>query len=296
MKIRKNILLTLLAVTAILFYGCNDGWDNPLEEFPKGGLVRADFDTEQFNLFSDLSQAEVGMNLTPTDANGNEGELIDFVEISVQYQQASSGFVSEEMLLLRDEDPRGRRVFDFENEIVGLFAPLDLDSLDGGDGFIFTFRVTMLDGRVFGPENTNAEICGQDNARGTCTKTVFLVCPSEIPLGNWITVQPTDDCNTFQVGGITTVLSSTGSANYEFSNFDFGYFGNCCGPIRAQFIDLCNNLTLTGATEFGITWTGNGVYEPNGGANGNGRITFLCHFDGTFGGPAAVDSIILDAE
>jgi hypothetical protein len=253
----------------MLMISCNDGYDNPLDSFQKGGLVRADFDNVQINLFGNLSEEMIAFELTPTDEQGNNGDLIDFVTISVRFQQAATGFLSDEATLMVDPDPIGRREFDLENQIVSLFPGLDLDSLDGGDGFVFVFRVTMLDGSVFGPENTNPEICGTANARGTCTKTVFFVCPSEIPEGDY------DGFANGPLGSSSAVVTvtSNGDGNYSMSDITAGLLGILISDPTFEaggtFDDICNQISVPTFSPPGIVPISQGAtlgsYDPNTG-------------------------------
>lgn len=83
---------------------------------------------------------------------------------------------------------------------------------------------------------------------------VFLVCESNIPEGAW----------TDPVGG-TVTLTKLSDDEYEFSNFNYGYYNPANNPIRGQFKDICNNVSLQGSTEFGVRWRGSGVYSPGAG-------------------------------
>lgn len=87
---------------------------------------------------------------------------------------------------------------------------------------------------------------------GGLSVTVFLVCESNIPEGNW----------TAPDGGTVTLVRLDGD-RYEFSNFNYGYYAPSNNPIRGIFGDICNILTLEGSTEFGVQWRGTGSYDPN---------------------------------
>lgn len=132
------------------------------------------------------------------------------------------------------------------------------------------------------------------------TLNLGITCPSEIPLGTYTTSIVTGDptCNTSfayaDEGVEVTFDEETGL--YRVSDVDFGYFvGDYVAPTT--FRDVCNNLTLLGASDapYGISFVGSGVFVPGGGANGTGQIVFQCYYDATYAGPGAVETVAFDA-
>ncbi|MDX1627916.1 MAG: hypothetical protein R3345_04405, partial [Fulvivirga sp.] len=174
---------------------------------------------------------------------------------------------------------------------------IPVDSLEVGDAFQVTLPIHTADGRRL-TVALNSDLCNEpaQPSFGGCGVAWSVACPSEIPTGDWETAVSPDPgaCNLFQSAGFTPTLTDLGAGQYQLSNFDYGYFGNCCGNIRAIFNDVCNTITLTGTTEFGVAWRGEGQFIPDGGPAGKGQIILDCHFDATFGGPSATDSIVLN--
>jgi len=110
---------------------------------------------------------------------------------------------------------------------------------------------------------------------GGLAVNVFLVCESNIPEGAW----------TDPVGG-TVTLTALSDDEYEFSNFNYGYYNPSNNPIRGQFKDICNNVSLQGSTEFGVAWRGAGVYDPAAGTISFGSGVEDSNFNPGIFGPA----------
>jgi len=170
-----------------------------------------------------------------------------------------------------------------------------------GDQFVFVCGVNLASGKklpAFVKDPTgkpvpgySVNINGAGNNPGINYSIAYDVsCPSSIPLGTWTNVTTGGSCLTYKSGGGDVELTKIGSIRYEISDFDFGFYGIA---TRAQFNDVCNDLTLGGATEFGISWSGSGVFTPNGGVNGKGRLEFPCHFDATFN-PGYPEDLVFD--
>ena len=79
-----------------------------------------------------------------------------------------------------------------------------------------------------------------------------ITCLSDIEEGDWLETN---------FGELVTLVSLD-EGLYEFSNFNINYYDPGFNPIRGIFRDVCNTLTLEGATEFGVQWRGEGVYDP----------------------------------
>lgn len=118
-----------------------------------------------------------------------------------------------------------------------------------------TFTITGTDVGLSAGDTRSLVVNFEENSTivsdGSLSVSVFLVCESNIPEGNW----------TAPDAGTVTLTRLDGDV-YEFSNFNYGYYNPSNNPIRGQFLDICNNLTLQGTTEFGVRWRGSGVYDP----------------------------------
>lgn len=300
----KKIYFILIGL--IIFSACRDESLDPrpdLEDHVGAvTLVQVDPDNNFFNaLNADLASEDV---IFTVDVNGFQVTEVESVDIELVYTE-KDGAVDPFIGIVDSvyAPVNLGNITEFPSQVtltasdVAAAIGRPVDSLEVGDSFLVTFPVNTADGRRL-TVALASDVCNQpaQPSFGGCSVGWAVACPSQIPTGTWTTAVTPDPggCNTVQSAGSTPTITSLGAGLYEISNFDYGYFGNCCGNIRAQFQDVCNELTLTGTTEFGIQWMGTGTYVPDGGPDGNGQIIFSCHYDLTFGGSSATDSIVLN--
>lgn len=284
-----KVLASICAIVVIV--SCESNWTNPEATFDKGGLVKAVVDPTKTSIdfFGDLTTTTVEFDLVPTDANGKgSGELIQSANLLLEYFSATTQTTTTETSIAVITDLNSRIVYTVP-ELVALVG-IDMSDLFGGDSFTFSFDITMKDGRILTHDEIENTICGPVNSRGTCTLTIPVVCPTDIPLGTWTNVTAGGDCLTYKSGGGDVELTLVGGILYELSDVDFGFYGV---TTRGRFTDICGTITMGGATEFGINWSGPGIYTPNGGVNGKGRLEFPCHFDATFN-PGYPEDLVFD--
>lgn len=322
MKNKIKIIFTFC--TLLLVSACvDDDKLFELEDFQAGALpniVKTTNDTGFINLL-DLPSTTIEFTVDFSNnlaqsadggiTNGGSGKEttsteyspVSTVELQVTYSNAVTGTVEVGSVMTIASWPA--TVTLSPSDLVAAFPSLTSTAdLNLGDQFVFVNGITFADGRVFPAfvkdvsgaplPNYSVNFNGEGNNPGFNYSVAYNVsCPSSIPLGDWTNVTTAaDNCVAvaYKSGGGVVQLTSIGPGRYELSNFDFGFYGLV---TRGQFNDVCNNLALGGATEAGINWAGAGVYTPNGGVNGLGRLEFPCHQDLTYN-PGYLETLIYD--
>jgi hypothetical protein len=245
----KKLIYTCFVFTALLVLNSCDSEDkytNPYEEYPKAGLVRADVapESQTINLFGDLTAQSINFQLTPYDDSGTEGRFIEKLDIFGIYNSPLGGISSDTVLISTETELNSTVSYSIQM-LVDKFDDLtDLDDIKGGDNFTFLFQTTMVDGRVFAPQNVAPAICTSPNARGTCTFSIPVVCPSDIPEGTYAATS---------VGfGTTTTkditLTKSGDLTYDLSDISAGLLGvltsNPTFDAGGQIQDFCNLINV----------------------------------------------------
>jgi len=247
-----KIFVSLCAILIVV--ACDSEWVNPEATFDKGGLVKAVVDPSKttIDFFGDLNSATVEFDLVPTDANGQgSGELIQSMEMYFEYFSATTQTTTAEQSIAVVTDFSQKQVFTVP-ELAAL-GGVTIADLFGGDSFVFSFDVTMKDGRVFTHDEIENTICGAVNSRGTCTLTVPIICPSDL-MGATVVVYDlsTNISSTccgrtlgLQQAGRTSTATNLGGGNYQFDDVLAGHLaGFSIDPEPIIVNDLCTTLSL----------------------------------------------------
>ncbi|TRX56031.1 hypothetical protein FNH22_17880 [Fulvivirga sp. M361] len=239
----------ILAFMLLALWACDseDKYVNPADEYPKGGLVRADIreESQSINLFGDLNAQTITFDLTPFDDSGTRGEFIEKLDIFGVYSSPLGGFNSDTVLISTETTLVDATVSYTLQQMVDTYNELTtLGDINGGDNFIFVFQTTMKDGRVFHPNNIAPAICGAPNARGTCTFSIPVVCPSDIPEGTYAGTSVGFSRTTTK----DVTIAKSGDLIYDISDLSAGMLGSLTNNPAfeggGQIQDLCNLINV----------------------------------------------------
>lgn len=277
MKVNRILYVTILGLLALP--ACEN--ESFVQDFvPEGAMVYfspGEQDSGVIN-FLDLDGTNLNFEVSMTDEQGRDLEFapVASVDILATFTNTSTGGTHQVMLQNLTQWPQ---TFSYTlDEFLAQFPSevVTRDSLELGDNFFITADFNMEDGRKLSGWSPAL----LDNSPASIYRVFVsynVACPSEIPSGTWVEVGDNDVAE--------TTLTKIGAATYEFSDFNVDYYGTDLSPIRGVFSDICNTLTLEGATEFSIAWRGRGVYDPV-----NQTITFeqvedMTYNPGIFSGP-----------
>ncbi|WKN41757.1 hypothetical protein [Tunicatimonas pelagia] len=277
MKLPK-ILSTSLALLVVLSACDNENFVE--ENVDRGAMVfisQKDQDTGLVN-FIDPDQTRLNFEVSMTDEQGRNLEFapVESIDVTATFTNGSTGTTHKAIIATITEWPQ---TLDLGiNDLVGPFSEntLTRDSLDLGDSFFITADFNMQDGRKLSGWSPSL----LDNSAASIYRVFvnyLVACPSEIPTGTWVEIGENDVSE--------ATLTELNPGIYEFSDFNVNYYGAGSSPIRGVFADICNTLSLQGATDFGVQWRGTGVYDPV-----NQTITFqqvedVAFSPGSFAGP-----------
>lgn len=227
-----NIKYYFMAVCLLLATACETEYDSPLEQFDRGGTVKATLDPDHafIDLFGDVNTATVEFDLTPFDDNGSNGDLIERLEISMQFIPGDGSAPSDQVDVSTETDLNARVVYQV-TDLIDLVDGLTANDLAPGDIFRLSFDVFMTDGRVFGPSNTAAQICAPAGSNGTCTLDITVICPLEADFTGIYEMNDSGGAWGSQVtitnsGGTTRTVSGTWFGFAVTFNFDL-----VCGEV-----------------------------------------------------------------
>ncbi|MFA0960869.1 hypothetical protein AB9P05_03625 [Roseivirga sp. BDSF3-8] len=155
-------------------------------------------------------------------------------------------------------------------EIESLFG-VDRDTLDVGESFLVDYTYITESGKRI--DQWSADICNESAYNGTCSFSVGVFCPTEIPAGNY-TVTAYRNQNIADPRVYTVSITQGSGTTFDSPNLNLDYqtpfYSTFEGlPISGGFTDVCNTVTLDQPGEFGVIWSGEGTFDPV-----NNTITF----------------------
>ncbi|MEM1405723.1 MAG: hypothetical protein AAGG59_03030 [Bacteroidota bacterium] len=247
---------------------CETDVETALETVDRGGTVKAtvDPDHSSINLLADIETLTVEFDLQPFDANGNDGDLIDRLEISLQFTP-NGGATTEPVLISTETDLNGRVVYQV-TDMIALVEGLTAEDLGPSDMFTLSFNVVMTDGREFGPANTAAAICGTAGSNGTCTINIPAICPSNVEEfeGSYSSEITASSFGGFigSTNDVTITFSGPEPFRYTISDISalaYAPFGGVAYP--GDIFDICGVPQMQPTSTFGRTTdTGGGTWDP----------------------------------
>lgn len=281
----KNILrlITLTLVSSVLLTGCFDESGQEITFSGEGSLAFVELNaasgTDVFTFLraNDGSEPSAGFFVT-TSTGSAVNVTIAIDESSTAIEGLHYNIASTSVTIPADT---------YSAELPITVLP---DNIEAGEQWTIVVNIT------------DADVAINENF-ASATHTIQISCPPNIPEGTYVTSFPTaaedpDGCETgfayedYEV----TVTYDAGSETYTISDADIGYFaGDYEAPTK--FINICDNLDIIGdsAAPYGISFVGSGIFIPDGGANGTGRIVFQCYYDATYAGSGATETIAFDA-
>mgnify|MGYP001796556791 CR=1 FL=1 len=271
----KNLEMKIFQIKYIAFLciligigACETDVETALETVERGGTVKATVDPEHssINLLADIETLTVEFDLQPFDANGNDGDLIDRLEISLQFTP-NEGATTTPVIISTETDLNTRIVYQV-TDMVDLVEGLTTDDLGPSDVFTLSFNVVMTDGREFGPANTAAAICGTAGSNGTCTINVPVICPSNTEefVGSYSSEITASNFAGFigNTNDVTITFSGPEPFRYTISDISalsYAPFGGTEYP--GDIFDICGVPQMQPTTTFGQTTDiGGGTWDP----------------------------------
>ena len=261
----KNILKFVFAFLLLATFACEDESLDPRPDLNDSvgavTLVEVDPTRNFFNLLSaDFPNEEVGFSV---DIDGFELTEVSSVDIEVVYTERNGAydvFLEDSVDVVFDAVLIGN-ITSFPSQVsvtaqqVADALGMPVGDFGVGDRFQITLPINTADGRRL-TVALASDLCNEpaQPSFGGCGVAWAIACPSDIPTGAW----------TAPDGG-TVQLTALGGGVYEFSNFNYSYYNASNNPIRGIFGDVCGGLSLQGATEFGVQWRGDGVYDATAG-------------------------------
>ncbi len=281
----KNILklITLTLVSGVILTGCFDESGQEITFSGEGsqafvGLDAASgTDTFTFLRANDGSEPSAGFYVTSSSA--------DAVNVTIAIDESSTAIEGLHYNIASTSVSIAAGAYTAELPITVL-----PDNIEAGEQWTIIVNIT------------DADVSINENF-GSATHTIQISCPPNIPEGTYLTSFPTaaEDPDACETGFAyedheVTVTYDASTETYTISDADIGYFsGDYEAPTK--FINICDNLDIIGdsAAPFGISFVGSGIFIPEGGANGTGRIVFQCYYDATYAGSDATETIAFDA-
>ena len=194
---------------------------------PKGAIVNPGNVDPAFFDFSDQDNAFVAFDLT------GKGETVNSAEVIVTHSGGASATWSNETSF-----PASVNV-----PYTDLLAALGLssDDVELGDDFVFTFKPTTASGTF---------------NQGT-TLTTPVTCMSDLS-GAMDFVSTNYFCGGDPLTG-TVTLTDAGGGKYTCDDWAFGTYPECYGGTAASWgtlalTDVCNQISVSGADNYGDTW------------------------------------------
>ncbi|MEM8568035.1 MAG: hypothetical protein AAGF85_16350 [Bacteroidota bacterium] len=269
----KKIFILFLSALIVVF-SCEDEDLDPRPDLNENvgaiTLVEVNPDKNFFNfLASDFAAEEVEFSV---DVDGFD--LTDITSVEVELVYTDLGAINDPLrggILDSVFSPVVVEVLSTFPGTVNVTASdvaqalnLPLDSLQVGDRFQITLPINTADGRRL-TTALASDLCNQpaQPSFGGCGVAWGIACPSAVPAGTW-TTNVSDGSGGFYVIEVT----DNGGGSYSVANMNLDYqpafYGTFTSlPIGGGFTDVCNTITFGQPAEFGVTWSGTGIYDPN---------------------------------
>ncbi len=263
----KHILLIVLMLG---YFACRDESTLPYPDINEhvGAVTNLETNPDKsfFNALNDLSGEEVEFTI---DVNGFNITQVSSVDIELVFTQFG---ILEDL----EGNPRDSiwapilytTVSSFPNTVnitgqqVADILGLDPDDFAVGDSFILTFPINTSDGRRL-TVALNSDLCNEpvQPSFGGCSFQWGVSCPSDIPEGIWEVYIVSSDV-TYDVE-----IIDDGAGFYSIPNFNLDFqppfYDTFDGlPISGGFTDVCNTIFLNKVGDYGVQWTGTGIYDP----------------------------------
>ncbi|MGB3182624.1 MAG: hypothetical protein WBB45_14630 [Cyclobacteriaceae bacterium] len=272
-KIYNYFLAGVLAVGA--FSACQNEDEFPapqLDNIEVGVIPRAGIDEGNLGLINPNDFDNTDVAFTVDAFSGGEVD-IESVEIYLTYNyrnvlQDSAGNDSavttgSETRLYQTVSSVPANVTFGTAELESLFN-VDRDTFDVGESFVIEYTFVTAEGKRI--DQWSADVCNEPAYDGTCSITVGVSCPTEVPSGSY-EVTAYANQNILDPSTYTVNITQGSGTSFAIDNFnlDFqtGFYDTFNGlPISGGFTDVCNTVTLDTPGPFGVIWTGTGTFDP----------------------------------
>lgn len=251
-KYSNKFIMTVLAGTALLFSGCQEG-DNPIDEInaneTRGAILRT---VTILSSELPIGDAEGFFSVEQEIQSQEDGKNIEFVEVYVAFRDNTGDTDSKDEVLHETIDPSTFTIGEFgyprfTNTITlaEMSSTLGLtgDQVQGGDQFVIRYELVLDDGRRYSiGDNTNT-LTGSFFS-SPFQYTADIVCPPIGPAPGVYTVNMQDSfgdgwqTTTGDGGPGLTLTLSTGEV------FEVGL----CSPYETPSYDCIDNDTEGTAT------------------------------------------------
>lgn len=277
----KNKFLLLIGAVLILATSCKDDALAPIATFDsseKGAYPALVEDTDRDINLNDIASSSYVYSLEFIDLE--KGALVSEYSVQISYfnnatkeTQGPVEFKSFASSSFETNADGNKGISNITINASEALAAFGLSTIGPGDVFRFTGRVTTTSGQSFTQDNSSATVTGAA-FRGHFNFSLTAICPSSIG-GTYNAVatgQSTDGCCPAPLTAEKVItLTDNGKGNYTISDWSGGlYFAwyevygiTVDWPMSAEFIDVCDELTLPILSEpFGESAEGEGTVDP----------------------------------
>lgn len=309
----KHIFKLFLIGSIVMNFSCQDDEKLPFETITDGietagGLRTIELMTPSFDLL-DLDGSNFGLTVEEWDAE--DGALLDFVNVYVQFQDQTPGNGDSSKAEVQVTSipassfaigpvglPRASITIS-ASEVVGLLG-LDVPTdIDGGDIFRFRLELHLTNGSVFSSNNLEGNITGVF-FNSPFSYPISVVCSGDegFLVGDYNIVSEVSS-----IGGVplfsesTVTVTAVSDIRREIQVTYLGDLAVGNGPVPFQFDLVCSTVVVPENQASGLACSGNIAFGPAGGLdnakfdiNDDSSITVTLSEDESSGcgGPAII--------
>jgi len=277
----KNIFKLFLMGLVVMNFSCQEDEKLPFETITDGidtagGLRTIELKSPSFDLL-DLEGSSFELTVEEWDAE--DGDLLDFVDVYVQFQDQTPGNGDSSKAEVQvtsipasgfDMGPDGlprASVTIPANEVVGLLGLDTSSDIDGGDIFRFRLELHLTDGSIYSSGNIEGNITGVF-FNSPFSYPISVVCSGDegFLVGDYSIVSEVSP-----VGGVplfsesTVTVTAVSDIRREIQVTYIGDLGIGNGPVPFQFDLVCNTVVVPENQASGLACVSGITFGPAGG-------------------------------